>query len=66
MSEHYYSFYSRKTDEFLFGGTAKEICRAGHFSSPASLRSAACRARSGENRRYVVVVDTDTDEAANG
>lgn len=62
MSEHYYSFYSRKTDEFLFGGTAKEISHAGHFATPGTVRSAASRARSGENRRYIVVVDAEPEE----
>lgn len=62
MSEHYYSFFSRKTDEFLFAGTAKEIARAGHFATPGTVRSTASRAKTGENRRYVVVVDTESDE----
>lgn len=59
--EHYYSFFDRKTDDFLFGGTAKEISAQGHFANPGSVRSAVCRAKSGENQRYAVVVDEEAE-----
>jgi hypothetical protein len=58
----YYSFYARKTDEFLFAGTAREISEHGHFASADSAYSTVCRVLSGRNRRYDVVVEEDYDE----
>lgn len=59
---HHYTVYRAEDDQLVAFGIARECAKALKLSSTASFYCLVCNVMKGKNRKYEILVETETPE----